>query len=339
MRIRDIATKAHVSPATVSRYLNGHFDAMSHETRLRIASVIEQTGYRPSQAARSLRTAHSGMVGVVLADLSNPYSGSILEELDAQAALEGMSLLTATSDNDPEREHAALERLINAGVDGLIVNTCSADTATLRRICQGVPLVLLDRDTAPAEFPLVTSNNTQLTRGLVDELRNSLCTQFYLLNERNTSSSVRHARAQSFSDELAQHQLTGNVVALESDPNTACRQLQHLWDTTHATPHCKKPPRLGLIAINGLVFLRLVEALAQCHLQVPRQVCVATFDDYAWNHVLYGGVTTAVQDTHAIAREALNLLFHAIPSDNAAQTPRVSSHIPGTIIVRATTQP
>lgn len=136
MRIRDIAREANVSPATVSRYLNGRYEAMSAETRERIAGVIERTGYRPSNAARSLRTDRSRMLGVVIADIRNPYSGAMLEELDAQAARQGYSLMTAASGNNPAREAAAIERLVDAGVDGLVVNTCDEDPAPPRPGCQ-----------------------------------------------------------------------------------------------------------------------------------------------------------------------------------------------------------
>jgi len=84
MRIRDIAREANVSPATVSRYLNGRYEAMSAETRERIAGVIERTGYRPSNAAHSLLTDQSSMMAVKIAYIRNPCSGAMLKELDAQ---------------------------------------------------------------------------------------------------------------------------------------------------------------------------------------------------------------------------------------------------------------
>ena len=71
--------------------------------------------------------------------------------------------------------------------------------------------------------------------------------------------------------------------------------------------------------MNGLVFLRLVEALDALGLSVPEDAAVATFDDYAWNHVLYGGVTTAVQDTAEIARRVIELLLaKGSPSSSSA---------------------
>lgn len=125
--IKDIAEQAGVSPATVSRFLNKRYGSMSPETRDRIAQVIERTGYKPNNAARSLRLDRTNTIGVILADIRNPFSSAMLEELSQQAAQRGCSIVTAISSNNSQSEAEALERLVDAGVDGIIVNTCSND--------------------------------------------------------------------------------------------------------------------------------------------------------------------------------------------------------------------
>ena len=103
MRIKDIAAEAGVSPATVSRYLNNRPGQMTEETRARIAEVIERTGYRPRAAARNLRSSRTNLIGVILADIANPFSSAMLEGLSASAAARGCSLMTAISGNDPAK--------------------------------------------------------------------------------------------------------------------------------------------------------------------------------------------------------------------------------------------
>lgn len=93
MRIKDIAAEAGVSPATVSRYLNNRPGQMTEETRARIAAVIERTGYRPRAAARNLRSSRTNLIGVILADIANPFSSAMLEGLSASAAARGCSLM------------------------------------------------------------------------------------------------------------------------------------------------------------------------------------------------------------------------------------------------------
>ena len=170
MRIKDIAAEAGVSPATVSRYLNNRPGQMTEETRARIAAVIERTGYRPRAAARNLRSSRTNFIGVILADIANPFSSAMLEGLSARAAARGCSLMTAISGNDPTKEAESLTRLIDAGVDGLVVNTCGGNDEAIAAAAGRLPVVLLDRDVADGGVDLVTSNNRELVAGLVDAL-------------------------------------------------------------------------------------------------------------------------------------------------------------------------
>ena len=162
MRIKDIAAEAGVSPATVSRYLNNRPGQMTEETRARIAAVIERTGYRPRAAARNLRSSRTNLIGVILADIANPFSSAMLEGLSASAAARGCSLMTAISGNDPAKEAESLTRLIDAGVDGLVVNTCGGNDEAIAAAAGRLPVVLLDRDVADGGVDLVTSNNREL---------------------------------------------------------------------------------------------------------------------------------------------------------------------------------
>ena len=207
MRIKDIAAEAGVSPATVSRYLNNRPGQMTEETRARIAAVIERTGYRPRAAARNLRSSRTNLIGVILADIANPFSSAMLEGLSASAAARGCSLMTAISGNDPAKEAESLTRLIDAGVDGLVVNTCGGNDKAIAEAAGRLPVVLLDRDVADGGVDLVTSNNRELVAGLVDALASAGSERLCLLTEASDDSPVRRERAEAFADELPDLQL------------------------------------------------------------------------------------------------------------------------------------
>ena len=268
MRIKDIAAEAGVSPATVSRYLNNRPGQMTEETRARIAAVIERTGYRPRAAARNLRSSRTNLIGVILADIANPFSSAMLEGLSASAAARGCLLMTAISGNDPAKEAESLARLIDADVDGLVVNTCGGNDKAIAAAAGRLPVVLLDRDVADGGATGV---------GRLDE-------------------AIRDYAGK----------------------------------------------KLGLIAVNGLVFLRLTEALAQLGPSLPAGLKIATFDDYPWNHVLFGGVTTAAQDTFTIAERVVERLSERIDVvtttvGEAAKLAPKRIEIPGHIEHRAST--
>ena len=335
VRISDIAKEAGVSPATVSRYLNNRPGSMTEETKARIAEVIERTGYRPNNAARSLRTDRSNTFGLILADMRNPFSSAMLEALSTRAAQDGYSLMTAVKGSDSAVEAEAVDRLVSTGVDGLIINTCGGNAEVIQAANQRVPVVLLDRDIEDAGLDLVTSNNTELVVQLVDELVQSGCGYCCLVTEHNDTSIVRRHRSIQFMHEVRQNGIRGMLLPLDADPALAAQQLKHLQREAERT--C-----LGLIAVNGLVFLRLVEAINAAGFEVPAQVHVATFDDYAWTRILFGGVTTAAQDTESMADAIVRQLLARIEAsaetgrgDAAADPVRVL--VPGQIIRRAST--
>ena len=335
VRIKDIAEAAGVSPATVSRYLNNRPGQMTEETRARIAEVIERTGYRPNAAARNLRSDRTHLLGVILADIANPFSSAMLEGLSAAAAARGCSLMTAVSGNDPAREEEALGRLIDAGVDGMVVNTCGDCDDAVTAAATHVPLVLLDRDVAAGGIDLVTSNNRELVAGLAEELASAGCERLCLLTEASDTSPVRRERAEAFAAELSRRDLDGEVVTLESGGVEGV-------DCLDAAMRDFAGKKLGLIAVNGLVFLRLTEALAELGPKLPEGLRIATFDDYPWNHVLFGGVTTAAQDTDQIAEAVVKRLSERIACRGAvgaaAKLEPSRIEIPGRIEHRASTR-
>lgn len=336
LRIRDIAEQAGVSPATVSRYLNNQPGQMTEATRARIAEVIDRTGYRPRTAARNLRSERSRLLGVVLADVSNPYSSAMLESLSGRAAELGYSLMTAFSAGDARVEAAALERLLDAGVDGVIVNTCGGNDDAVRSTARRVSTVLLDRAVEGAELDVVTSNNVELMGGLVRELARAGCAKIRLLTEEADSSPVRRVRAQAFEAACGVRDAEGAIVALEAEAGRATAQIDACLVEAAGG-------KLGLIAVNGLVFLRMVEAIAAVGPVLPEGLRIATFDDYPWNHVLFGGVTTAAQDTDEIARRVIERLLECIEAQTtlvgaSAHLEPVHVEVAGTILRRSSTR-
>ncbi|MBM6756825.1 LacI family DNA-binding transcriptional regulator [Collinsella tanakaei] len=333
MRIRDIADQAGVSPATVSRYLNNRPGQMTEATRARIAEVIERTGYRPRSAARNLRLDNSHLIGIILADSENPYSSAVLDALSSAAARRGYSIMASFSGNDPEREREAIDRLVDMGAEALVVNTCGEADGDVECAAARVPLVLLDRDTASGTLDLVTSDNEALMGGLLDEVERAGCTWCGLLTEDAGESPVRRARAEAFARGLARRGVAGAVLPLADDAARAADDLLAF------VPEDADPA--GIIAINGLVFLRLVAALESCPEAVRRRLRLATFDDYPWNRAVYGGVTTAAQDTAAIAQAVLDRVVKRLSDAGEAPQalPALRVELAGEIHRRASTVP
>ena len=131
--IPDVAREAGVSPATVGRALGG-YGYVRDEIRERIRQTAEDLGYRPNGLARSMITGRTNSIGVVCADIANPFFASATRGISDMARKEGFGIILTNSDEDIELEREAVRLLLEKQVDGIIASPAnSADSAHLRR--------------------------------------------------------------------------------------------------------------------------------------------------------------------------------------------------------------
>ena len=169
--IKDIAHKAGVSATTISRYLNGRYGYMSEETRSKIENIIKETGYRPNNVARSLRSNASQIIGIIISDIRNQFFTAILDSINREAIKTDYSLSITVSNNSPTVETALIHKLIDNGIDGLLINTVGENEDLIEEISHSIPVVLLDRNIKNSLLPVITSNNEELMKDVLIHLQ------------------------------------------------------------------------------------------------------------------------------------------------------------------------
>src|SRR3954453_16362908 len=159
--IRDVAQRAGVHPATASRALNPPLAGrIAEPTASRVRAAAVDLGYAPDPGARSLRTRRSGVVGVVVPDLTNPVLPPIVRGIEETLWPAGLACLVADTDNEPEREAVVIRELEARRCDGLIVASASRTSPTVRALAAGdVATVLVTRDVDGAGLPLVAGDD------------------------------------------------------------------------------------------------------------------------------------------------------------------------------------
>ena len=122
--IRDVACRAGVSAATVSRVLSNH-GPVSEDVRMRVQQAINTLGYRPNRIARSFRTQRSNFIGLIISDVENPFYTSLVRAVEDTAYAQGYSLLLCNSDEDVEKERAYIQFMADERVAGVIGSPAS----------------------------------------------------------------------------------------------------------------------------------------------------------------------------------------------------------------------
>ena len=154
--LRDVAHLAGVHPATVSRALNPATRALVNaDTARKVLEAAESLGYQPNPIARSLKTAKSRTVGVVIPDLTNPLFPPIVRGIEDVLSPAGYNAYIVNTDNDPAREEAQVESLRSRQVEGLIVATARREHPMLLRLhAVGMRMVLVNRQVDDLEVPV-----------------------------------------------------------------------------------------------------------------------------------------------------------------------------------------
>ncbi|CAE6781939.1 LacI family DNA-binding transcriptional regulator [Paraburkholderia haematera] len=171
--ITDVAREAGTGKTSISRYLNGEMSVLSPELRARIEAAIERLDYQPNQMARGLKRGRNRLIGMLLADLTNPYTVEVLQGVEAACHALGLMPLICHAANEVEMERRYLQLLTTYRVEGVIVNALGVREETLRPVGEGgIPAVLVDRSVEGLVADMVGLDNRAAaelgTRHLLD---------------------------------------------------------------------------------------------------------------------------------------------------------------------------
>ncbi len=335
--ITDVARVAGVSKATVSRFLSGKTQLLSEATWKGIQEAVEALGYQPSQIARSLKGGQTRLIGMVVADVENPYSMAVLRGAEAECHRAGYLLALCNSGGSHDKERELLAGLRAYRIEGLILN-CSGEEAehAAGTIPKGLPLVLLDRrlpngKAEGGDFDFVGLDNSEATATAVHHLAGNGFSEIALIIEPVSGVSVRSERVTGFHATLkGLPSCHGQVIEVD---------LRHPGAMGEALSAFLAAPARGpraVIAGSGLVTLRLAQHLQVMGLSMPRDVGLVGFDELEWSSLVSPGITTISQPTHEIGVSAVRNLLARLGGE---ESPPHNTIFPGNLIVRASSAP
>jgi LacI family transcriptional regulator len=323
--MKDVAALAGVATKTVSRVMNGE-PTVAPDFVTRVHEAAHKLGFRPNLTASSLRRGdrRSATIGLLLEDMSNPFSAAVLRVVEDQARQRRVQILVASLDEDGERERETAITLIDHGVDGLVIVPAARDQSYLRAERKlGTAVVFLDREPRLLEADAVVSDNRGGASTAVDHLR-----------------SFGHQRIAYLGDSLAiataaqrfdgyQHAL--ERAGLRVDPAIVRHDLRSIAAATVAAVQIisQPDPPTALFTSQNLVTIGAVKALHS--LNARDAFALVGFDDFPFADVLHPGVTVMAQDEARLGLLAAQLLFARLDGDD---TPTRTHVIETSLVIR-----
>ncbi len=316
--ISDVARAAGVSKTTVSRYINGKYSLMSPDTRKRIEAVIEMSNYRPNSIAQSLKAKQSYQIGVVVADISSPFSAALIRGIGHVLVEHNYIALFADSGSSPELEKRFVQSLISRKVDGLIVNTSDCNNPTLIQLaCQGFPVVLCDRYVNDYNFTFVGSEHRRPIFQVMEHLREEGFAKVAFFTQDYSTNSSRNIRRNAYLEASAIHfpqedpQALTFVIDLDDRAGTI-RSIERLM------AGCAPGQVPAIIAVNTVTLMHTTAAIAAMGLSIPCQIGICGPDDWGWGEqidwptIVSPGITTFTVHPYEIGCTVAEVLLKQI---------------------------
>jgi len=328
--IADVAAAAGVSKATVSRFFNHRERLLSPDIAARVEAAIATLGYSPSPMAQALSRGKSRLIGLIVADITNPYSVAVLRGAEKACQDAGYLVMLFNLGNESGREREAIDALAGYQVDGFILNTLGRGTGVVDAVAlHGKPAVLVDRRHAGMHADFVSLDNAGAMAQVCEHLRGGGWRELLYITEPQKGVSTRRERAAAFHDCVMAHapQVRGEVFESEEGDTAgleaALRALQQ---------RAKRGRRqAAVISGNAVVTLRVAAAMTQLGWHFGRELGFVGFDDPEWAPLIGPGLTTLAQPTDAIGRAAAGCLIERLRGLEGAARQRL---LPGELVVR-----
>lgn len=302
----DVAERAGVSKASVSRFIGDDRALLSDAIALRIEQAISELGYRPNQMARGLKRGRTRLIGMLVADIRNPYSIAVMHGVETACRAHGYSLVVCNTDRDDEQERQHLALLRSYNIEGLIVNTLGHHRDELHELHREMPLVLVDRKVDGLDSDMLGLNNPEAVEMALKHLEQRGYRDVLLVTEPYDGTSSRIERVSSFQTQIAQRSgLTGAVL---ETGDALATHLQIFLDTPATGPK-------ALFCANGVAALACTLALREIGCRLFEDVGLIALDDLDWYPLVGSGITALAQPTAEIGARAFECLLKRLRGD------------------------
>jgi LacI family fructose operon transcriptional repressor len=302
---KDVASRAGVSIATVSRVVNG-LPNVRPELRRKVLRAVKVLDYQPSRTAQRLRAKRSRVIGLIISDIQNSFFTSVVRGAEDASYERGYSLVLCDSDEDPEKEKLYVDVMRAEGVAGVIIATTSETLSQIRNLlAHNIPVVAIDRRIKERRVDSVLVANAKGAILAAEHLLGLGHRRIGMLSMQSIPTGFE--RQAGFLGTLRKHGVRGSrrLVRLGLPKPEGGYKLARELLSIEARP-------TALFVDNNMMMLGALEAIRDCSLVVPADLSVVGFDDMPWAKLLHPPLTVVAQPTHELGRMAVEQLLERL---------------------------
>lgn len=304
--IKDVARRAGVSSATVSRVL-ANKPHVREEVRQRVLAAVEELGYQPSRVARSLRVQRSRIIGLIISDIQNPFFTSLVRAVEDVAYEHEYAVFLCNSDEDIQKESLYIDVMQAERVAGVVISATRETENPSRKLVEaGIPVVAVDRRMLDLEVDTVMVDNVGASFQLVSHLIND--------GHQRIGAVVGTPKATTGRERYEGYVRALEAYGLSVEPHlvrTGLPKEKLGYHFTLELLNLPEPPT-ALFTGNNLLTLGALRAIRERGLRIPDDLALVAFDEMDWMPLMEPSLTVVAQPTYELGRAAAELLLQRI---------------------------
>ncbi|MCP1451180.1 LacI family DNA-binding transcriptional regulator [Priestia megaterium] len=302
VRIIDVAKKANVSTATVSRVLSKP-NTVTEETTEKVLQVIKELNYQPNALARQLRTLETKTILVIVPDITNPFFSKVLRGIESVAVINGYQVLLGDTGNDLERENGYLNILLQKKADGMVLLTARMESKNIEEMALKYPVVLACEYIEGSAIPTVSINNISGAQKATEYLVKLGHKRIGFISGP-LDGVIGQDRLKGFYQTMTRHNLTVESILVQ-EGNFSYESGFNIMNQFLALNH----PPTAVFAANDEMAFGAINAISSKGLSVPHDISVVGFDDIKFSSIFKPTLTTISQPAFEMGTMAMKLLI------------------------------
>ena len=311
MNLSEIAKRAKVSTATVSRTIN-RIPTVDRQLAKRVRKVIEEVGYYPNKQARALVSGRSRTFGLIVSEISNPFFPEIIECFEDHALRHNYEMLLSSTIHDPKRMQLAVRRMIERRVDGVAMLTFGMEDSVVDNLrSRKVPLVLVDM---ASQIPGVINIRIDYKHGIRQAVEHVAALRHvkiaFVMGPVHLKSAV--ARRTAFEESMEE-------IGLEVSPEFIAVGDHTITGGMCALTRLAELPErpTAVLCSNDMTAIGVLRQAYKRGVATPQELSVIGFDDIRLAQFTIPPLTTVRMSQQGLAELAFNALLHHVETDTS----------------------